>query len=189
MSNRTLLTLAVLLAVLTAALLVDARRGDDARHGPLFPSWVTAPDSLRLVANGVSVVLKRDADGTWGRDGRRLPEETSRTIDALASGIATLKRGAIVETDVPPVRQATFGLREPSVSVGGRADGGARRLDIGRASPLGGDVYACVRDAVAADERPDVFLLPVSIRSLVIDVTRRVVRAPDVEAASSGESR
>lgn len=185
MSNRTLLSMAVLLTLLVSALVVDVRRGGADRGGPVFPGWENAPDSLRLVADGVTVVLRRDVEGTWSRDGRPLEEEASRTLDGLASGLASLDRGALVGTAVPPARLATFGLREASVSVGGRVGGGSRRLDLGRTSPLGGDVYACVTDALAANAKPDVFLLPLAIRSLVVDVTRRVSRAPDAHSVEA----
>lgn len=168
MTNRTLVILAVMAVLLTAAAMLPPAGGFVAPE-PVLPGGAH-PDSLRLDADGRRVMLRAGTGSAWSGTEGRLDEERSRRVAALANGLVDLDRGTVVARRLPVDDLARFGLEDPRRTVASWSHGSAVQLAFGDSSPLPGEVYACVRDA--GSEHVDVFLLPSGLSSAIAEIAR-----------------
>lgn len=170
--------------------LVESKRepGDaTTKKDKVFALESGAIDSLEIhAASGETSTLKK-TDGRWRLTAPETLDVDESTVSSVVSTLESLEVQRVIE-DAPDSVEP-FGLDTPRISVAFTAAGQMHRLQIGRRTPTGGDLYARV------EGQPRVFLIssyledslnqtPFGLRDkTVLKFAREDIDAVAVEAA------
>lgn len=157
---RTFILLLVVLIGLGAYLyFVESKRepGDATRKDKVFSVQADTIDEITVKSeSGEQTTLKKSGND-WQIAAPVAAQPDSAEVSGLTSNLASLEISRVIDEN--PGDLAEYGLAQPRIEVGFKSGGKEHRLQIGRKTPPGTDLYAKL-----SDERR-VFLIPSYVES------------------------